>query len=163
MDTYGLNQGRRIFDCLNETIPPTEYTLRDAIDKIEAPEKKKLSFWSHLAAEYDPAAGPEVKRPGSTIHMLLDSDPRVARLTGRMRSERWLSSQPGVASSEVACYEIEVLISEEGLRRQCYYCHEFEETEQPRSIANQSQHNPKFAMRRYGSCGDDIYWCNSVR
>lgn len=76
------------------------------------------------------------------MQTVLDSAPRVAKLTGRMRSEKLCAKEGG---GEVVCYEIEVLIREDQLLRQCYYCLDFETN-----------------LLRYECCGDDLYWCHEV-
>ncbi len=136
--TYGLLEGHRLYYPLNETRSASAPNLRDAIDRVEAPEKCDRTFWTHLGADYV-LDGP--LRPGCPIHMLLDAEPQVARRTGRMRSE----TIPGTGEV-VACYEVEVLVPEEGLRRQCYYCLQYE-----------------YDLPRFNACGDDIFWCNTVR
>ncbi|KAE9392223.1 hypothetical protein BT96DRAFT_924848 [Gymnopus androsaceus JB14] len=90
----------------------------------------------------------------SPIHMLLDGKaimrtihypdvPQIARMTGRMRSER-SSSQDYSKGKEVVCYEVEVLIPDEGLLRQCYYCLAWEAS------------GP---MKRWKPCGEYMFWC----
>ncbi|KAF9023816.1 hypothetical protein BDZ89DRAFT_1114936 [Hymenopellis radicata] len=113
------------------------YGMPEGHTASEAPETCNRTFWNHLGADYVPD-GPS--RPGCPIHMLLDAEPQVARRTGRMRSE----TLPGTGDA-VACYEVEVLIPEEGLRRQCYYCLQFE-----------YEYLPRFKV-----CGDDLFWCNT--
>lgn len=50
----------------------------------------------------------------SAIHILLDSETPIARLTGRVRLEK--SNGKGIV-----CHEVEVIIPDQGLMRQCYY------------------------------------------
>ncbi|KAK7454016.1 hypothetical protein VKT23_011527 [Stygiomarasmius scandens] len=83
---------------------------------------------------------------GSPIHILLDSKPSVVKLTGRTRTEK--SSVRGKGEEEIACFELEVTIPDEGLLRQCYYCLAWE---------------AGGAMERWKSCGDDVFWCPMVR
>lgn len=77
--------------------------------------------------------------------MLLDSETPVARLTGRTRAEKSNNWQDN--GKEIVCHEVEVIMPDEGLVRQCYYClgweGEGEET-------------------RLTSFADETYWCESV-
>ena len=76
------------------------------------------------------------------LYRLCHADPPFVRRTGRKRKE--VSADDGVATVE--CEEFEVLLPEEGLIRQCYYCLSWEDGE-----------------RRYSQIKDDKYWCSKVR
>jgi hypothetical protein len=79
------------------------------------------------------------------LGILLESNPLAIRPTGRIRLEK---RQRIVGREEIECAEMEVLVPEDGLLRQCYYCLEWEQDNIP----------------RFGKCGwgDDVYWCSSV-
>ena len=107
-------------------------------------------FWLNATMKsepYDPTEEDYENKEyvASPIHILLDSRTPVARLTGRMRAERsHLRRDDGM---QVICREVEIIMPEEGLQRQCYYClcWEYEcETE------------------RLAPFADDMYWCESV-
>ncbi len=72
-----------------------------------------------------------------------------------MRSEKRVGSKD--AQEVVVCYEVEVLIREEELRRQCYYCLEFESSEG----GGGSRYKPLATTT--GEEEDDVFWCQSVR
>jgi len=78
--------------------------------------------------------------------MLLEAKPPVVSMTGRMRAE---TSQAWGAEEgqQTVSYEMEVLVPDEGLLRQCYYCLEWEGLGRP---------------TRFKKCGDDLFWCESV-
>lgn len=76
------------------------------------------------------------------LYGLCHADPPLVRRTGRKRKE--VSADDGAAT--VDCEEFEVLLPEEGLIRQCYYCLSWEDDE-----------------RRYSQIKDDKYWCSKVR
>ncbi|KAK7454024.1 hypothetical protein VKT23_011535 [Stygiomarasmius scandens] len=78
----------------------------------------------------------------SPIHILLDAEPSVARLTGRTRAQK--SRVYGEGDKEILCFEVEVTIPDEVLLRQCYYCLAWE-GEGP--------------GKRWKPCGDDMFWC----
>ena len=80
------------------------------------------------------------------LNILVESYPPPIRPTGRTRMEKPHGRTDG---EEIVCQEMEVLVPDEGLLRQCYYCLEWEEDNSP----------------RFSRCGsnDDIYWCSSVR
>jgi len=82
----------------------------------------------------------------SPIHLLLDSEPPVARLTGRIRCQR--SNDPHDEGKQIACYEVEVITPDDGLLRQCYYCLSWEA---------RGSSNTRFCP----SGSNDIYWCSS--
>ena len=107
-------------------------------------------FWFNANMESEPYNPEEEdyenkKYVASPIHILLDSMTPVARLTGRIRAERSnLRQDDGM---QVICREVEIIMPEEGLQRQCYYClcWEYEcETE------------------RLAPFADDMFWCESV-
>ena len=77
------------------------------------------------------------------FYRLLHADPPLVRRTGRKRKE--VSAVDGV--STIVCYEFEVLVAEEGLVRQCYYCLTWEDDERS----------------RHSEIKDDKYWCSRVR
>ncbi|THU77798.1 hypothetical protein K435DRAFT_812122 [Dendrothele bispora CBS 962.96] len=81
------------------------------------------------------------------IQMLLDAKPPVVRMTGRMRAET--SEAWGVdEGQQTVSYEMEVLVPDEGLLRQCYYCLEWE------GLGRST---------RFKKCGDDLFWCESCQ
>ena len=80
--------------------------------------------------------------PSGVYYQLLHADPPLVRLTGRKRKE--VSADDG--TSTIECCELEVLVPEEGLIRQCYYCLSWEDGE-----------------GRYSQMKHDKYWCSRVR
>jgi len=98
---------------------------------------KVASFWLNCSRGNGDADDPD-----GVWYQLLHADPLMVRRTGRKRKE--VSADDG--SSTVDCYEVEVLVPEEGLIRQCYYCLSWEDSE-----------------RRYSQIKHDKYWCSSVR
>jgi len=80
------------------------------------------------------------------LNILLESNPPAIRPTGRTRLEK---RQGIVGREEIECAEMEVLVPEDGLLRQCYYCLEWEQDNVP----------------RFGKCGwgNDVYWCSSCQ
>ena len=79
------------------------------------------------------------------FNILMDASPEVVRATGRKRMEESCRIDGG----EIESVEFEVLIPDDGLLRQCYYCLDWEQPGVPR-----------FAKCISGS--DDDYWCPSV-
>ncbi|KIK58328.1 hypothetical protein GYMLUDRAFT_45538 [Collybiopsis luxurians FD-317 M1] len=137
--TYGLPDpdSQRIVCVLNSP----DYSAAD--------EYAQRHFWlnpSCRSQRYNPSDTTTKYTFLSPLHLLLDSDCPVARLTGRIRSER--SNDPHDAGKEIACYEVEVMAPDEGLLRQCYYCLSWE----ARGSTN---------VRFSASGGSDIYWCSS--
>ncbi|KAK7690059.1 hypothetical protein QCA50_006704 [Cerrena zonata] len=123
------------------------------VNKLNTPDMSvdeayaRKRFWYNAdtySARYDPSErnGDEAYI-SSPIHILLDSDPPVAKLTGRVRTEK--SNNKPDNGKEILCQEIEVIMPEEGLLRQCYYCLSWE---------TQGEET------RWKQCGDDVYWCN---
>lgn len=82
-------------------------------------KRSRRFFWfnSTTYAPYDPSDTTRMMCSG--IHILLDADEIVARLTGRTRTKE--SNDPDDKGKERECREIEILIPESGLLRQCYY------------------------------------------
>ena len=95
------------------------------------------SFWLNCSRE---DSDPE--DPNGVLYRLLDVDPPLVRRTGRERNE----TSAADAASTVGCDEFEVLVPEEGLIRQCYYCLSWEDDE-----------------HRYSEIKHDKYWCSKVR
>ena len=108
-------------------------------------EHARHSFWLNPTSETDPYAPDQPAHMVSPIHILLDSETPVAKLSGRMRTEP--SNFKPDNGKERVCYEVEIFMPDTGLLRQCYYCLSWE---------HQSQTN------RWKVCGDDVYWCKSV-
>ncbi|KAE9393633.1 hypothetical protein BT96DRAFT_923921 [Gymnopus androsaceus JB14] len=136
--TYGLPDpdSQRIVCALNTP------------DYSAPPEHASTRFWlnpSCRSQRYNPSDKTTRYAALSPIHLLLDSENPVARLTGRIRSER--SNDPHDEGKQIACYEVEVITPEVGLLRQCYYCLSWE--------AGGS------AATRFSPNGsNDIYWCS---
>ena len=98
---------------------------------------KVASFWLNCSRGNGDAGD-----PGGVWYQLLHVDPPMVRRTGRKRKE--VSADDG--TSNIECYEFEVLVPEEGLIRQCFYCLSWEDGE-----------------RRYSEIKHDKYWCYRVR
>ncbi|KAF4616801.1 hypothetical protein D9613_008408 [Agrocybe pediades] len=133
---YGMIAPQRISKSLNDPKAASS----------ETEEHSRNHFWLNStvpSSPYDPE-DTESKHIGSTIHELLDADPKIARLTGRKRME--VSRAYDGEGKETECLEVEVLIPESGLLNQCYYCLAWE-------VQGQEQ--------RFKSCGDDAFWCSS--
>jgi hypothetical protein len=79
------------------------------------------------------------------VAALLSAKPPIVRRTGRKRKEISVESV-NKYGAEIECSEFEVLITEDGLCRQCYYCLDWEEND-----------------RRHHKLHKDIYWCSQVR
>jgi hypothetical protein len=79
------------------------------------------------------------------FNILVDASPGVVRATGRKRTEKSCR----IEGEEVESVEFEVLVPEEGLLRQCYYCLDWEQPGVPR-------------FAKCISVNDDDYWCPSV-
>jgi len=99
---------------------------------------KVASFWLNCSQ-----GNGDVDDPSGVFYQLIHADPPLVRRTGRKRKE--VSAENGVSTLD--CYEFEVLIPEEGLIRQCYYCLSWEDNERG----------------RYSQIKDDKYWCSRVR
>lgn len=98
---------------------------------------KVASFWLNCSRENS-----DPEDPNGVLYQLVDADPPLVRRTGRNRNE----ASAADAVSIVDCDEFEVLIPEEGLIRQCYYCLSWEDD-----------------GHRYSQIKDDKYWCSKVR
>ena len=99
---------------------------------------KVTSFWLNCSrGNGDP------DDQNGVLHQLVHADPPLVHRTGRKRKE--VSADDGV--STISCHEFEVLVPEEGLVRQCYYCLSWEEDER----------------NRYSQIKYDKYWCPRVR
>lgn len=98
---------------------------------------KVASFWLNCSR-----GNGDVDDPSGVYYQLLHADPPLVRLTGRKRKE--VSADDG--TSTIECCELEVLVPEEGLIRQCYYCLSWEDGE-----------------GRYSQMKYDKYWCSRVR
>ena len=98
---------------------------------------KVASFWLNCSRGNGDADDPD-----GVWYQLLHADPPMVRRTGRKRKE--ISADDG--STTIDCYELEVLVPEGGLVRQCYYCMSWED-----------------GKRRYSQIKYDKYWCSSVR
>jgi hypothetical protein len=68
------------------------------------------------------------------------------RVTGRTRRE--VSAHEGDRGVEIECPEVELLIPEEDIYRQCYFCLKWE------------QHHDR---SRHHQLRGDLYWCSCVR
>ena len=99
---------------------------------------KVASFWLNCSK-----GNGDVDDPSGVFYQLIHADPPLVRRTGRKRKE--VSADNGV--STIDCYEFEVLVSEEGLIRQCYYCLSWEDD----------------VRGRYSQIKHDKYWCSRVR
>jgi len=99
---------------------------------------KVVSFWLNCSQ-----GNGDVDDPDGAFYQLIHAYPPLVRRTGRKRKE--VSVDNG--TSTVDCYEFEVLILEEGLIRQCYYCLSWEDNE----------------SGRYSQIKHDKYWCSRVR
>ncbi|KAF9269839.1 hypothetical protein L218DRAFT_953476 [Marasmius fiardii PR-910] len=137
---YGMAEpGQRILCSLN--LP----------DASSPDDRGKQYFWLNPIMQnhpYDPSDPdyPTKKFPSSPIHLLLDSEVPVARLTGRTRAEKSQALED--LGREIECFEVEVTIPEEGLLRQCWYCLNWE-AEGP--------------FERMKPCGSDAFWCSSCQ
>jgi hypothetical protein len=98
---------------------------------------KVASFWLNCSR-----GNGDADDPNGVYYQLLHADPPMVRRTGRKRKE--VSADDG--TSTIDCCELEVLVQEEGVIRQCYYCLSWEDDE-----------------RRYSHIKYDKYWCSSVR
>ena len=98
---------------------------------------KVASFWLNCSR-----GNGDADDPNGVYYQLLHADPPMVRSTGRKRKE--ISADNGTTT--IDCYELEVLVPEEGLVRQCYYCLSWEDGE-----------------RRYSQIKYDKYWCPRVR
>ncbi|KIJ55347.1 hypothetical protein M422DRAFT_63455 [Sphaerobolus stellatus SS14] len=110
---YGMTDppGQRILCSLN--VPDPKVT------EIHA----KRYFWLNPSmpnSPYNPKDPDYLSQKwiASLIHMLLDSEPSVARLTGQTRVEPSQASNGG----DITCFEVEATLPDKGLLRQCYYC-----------------------------------------
>ncbi|KAJ3887624.1 hypothetical protein GG344DRAFT_80566 [Lentinula edodes] len=135
---YGLPDpdSQRIVCALNSP----DYSATD--------QHARSHFWlnpSCRSQRYNPSDSTTKYSAVSPIHLLLDSDYPVARLTGRIRAEP--SNDPHDGGKRIACYEVEVVTPDSGLLRQCYYCLSWEAAGK--------------ADTRFSPSGNDIYWCCS--
>lgn len=99
---------------------------------------KVTSFWLNCSR-----GNGDADDPTGVLYQLSHADPPLVRRTGRKRKE--FSANGGVTA--VNCHEFEVLVPEEGLIRQCYYCLCWEDN----------------ARDRYSQIKYDKYWCSKVR
>lgn len=99
---------------------------------------KVASFWLNCSRGNGDAGDPK-----GVFYQLLHADPPIVHRTRRKRKE--VSANDG--DSTIDCYELEVLVPEEGLIRQCYYCLSWENDERG----------------RHSQIKDDKYWCSRVR
>lgn len=99
---------------------------------------KVASFWLNCSR-----GNGDVDDPNGVFYQLFHADPPLVRRTGRKRKE--FSANDGVTT--VDCYECEVLVPEEGLIRQCYYCLSWEDN----------------VRNRHSQTRHDKYWCLKVR
>lgn len=125
---HHLEPGKRIHSSLNVV---SWYSNRHS---KKGP--KVASFWLNSSR----GSGAEGDSNGA-LYQLLHADPPLVRSTGRKRKE--VSADD--AASTADCEEFEVLLPEEGLIRQCYYCLSWEGDE-----------------RRYSQIKHDKYWCSKV-
>jgi len=138
---YGMAAypGQRIVYSLNRP----EYSEKESEDHA------RRFFWLNPTSEthpYTPNETTPTTNMSSPIHIILDSNTPVAKLTGRMKVQP--SNFGPDNKSERACYEVEIIMPEEGLLRQCYYCLDWEyESMKP--------------WHRFKACGDDTYWCQA--
>uniref|UniRef100_A0A0W0EYA0 Uncharacterized protein n=1 Tax=Moniliophthora roreri TaxID=221103 RepID=A0A0W0EYA0_MONRR len=138
---YGMAYGQRIFCALNTP-------------DMRAPESHaRRYFWLNPGianATYNPDDPDYASQKFvSPVHILLDSETPVARLTGRTRAEISQSLPVGSKPKQIMCFEIEVTIPEEGLLRQCYYCLHWES-----EWADDERMEP---------CSDDVFWCRKCK
>ena len=105
---YGMvaYPGQRIMFMLNQP------------DSSEDDEHSRHLLWLNPTSEIYPYIPNQPAHLASPIHILLDSETPIARLTGRMRSEP--SNFRPSNGKERVCYEVEILMQDEGLLRQCY-------------------------------------------
>lgn len=126
---HGLEPGKRFHSALN--------VVSWHSNRHSKKGPKVTSFWLNCSRGNGNADDPD-----GICYQLLHTDPSMVRRTGRKRKE--VSADDGAAT--IDCYEFEVLVPEEGLIRQCYYCLSWEDGE-----------------RRYSQMKHDKYWCSSVR
>lgn len=126
---HHLGTGQRIHSSLNAVSWHSNHHSKKG--------PKVASFWLNCSR----GNGDEEDSNG-VLYQLLRADPPLVRRTGRKRKE--VSADDGV--STVECEEFEVLLPEEGLIRQCYYCLSWEDGE-----------------RRHSQLKHDKYWCSRVR
>ena len=98
---------------------------------------KVASFWLNCSR-----GNGDAEDPNGVYYQLLNADPPMVRRTGRKRKE--VSADNG--ASTIDCHELEVLVPEGGLIRQCYYCLSWEDD-----------------GLRYSQIKYDKYWCSKVR
>jgi len=94
---------------------------------------KVASFWLNSNR-----GNGDLEDPNHALYRLSRADPPLVHPTGRKRKEA--SADDGVSTIE--CEEFEVLVQEEGLIRQCYYCLSWEGD-----------------GHRYSQIKHDKYWC----
>lgn len=124
-----LDSGRRIHSSLN--------VVSWHSNRHSKKGPKVTSFWLNCSG-----GNGDEKDSNGALYQLLHADPPLVRRTERKRKE--VSADDGV--SVVDCEEFEVLLPEEGLIRQCYYCLSWEDDE-----------------HRYSHIKHDKYWCSKVR
>ena len=125
-----LEPGKRIHSSLN--------VVSGHSNRHSKKGPKVTSFWLNCSQGNGDAGD-----PNGVFYQLIHADPPLVRRTGRKRKE--VSADNGVSTTD--CHEFEVLVSEEGLIRQCYYCLSWEENERG----------------RYSQIKHDKYWCSRVR
>lgn len=123
-----LEPGKRIHSSLNAVSWYSNHHSKKG--------PKVASFWLNCSR------GNGDEDSSGALYQLVHADPPLVRSTGRKRKE--VSADGGVAT--VDCEEFEVLLPEEGLIRQCYYCLSWEDD-----------------GRRYSQIKHDKYWCSKVR
>lgn len=136
---------QRILICLNTP------------DWSASPEHARSHLWYNPCINYDP------------VHGFLQLAPDVVRRSGRTRpatsccrSHNSRLSAPSQASDQEKEsmsreIEIQVLIPEHELLRQCCYCYQYEES--------RGEYPERFRLSKGSSlfwCGEDIFWCNTV-
>lgn len=98
---------------------------------------KIVSFWLNCSRGND-----ESEDQNNLLYQFLHAEPPLVRRTGRKRKE----DPAGNKGSTIDCEEFEVLVPEEGLIRQCYYCLSWEDNE-----------------HRYSEIKHDKYWCSKCK
>ena len=139
---YGLTiiPGQRIHALLNVVSNGTEDDLK----------RSRHFFWlnsnSGSDCQPDNLSGNVIL--GEPFHILLDADIESCKADRPIAAGREVSFALRDKGKVRIGHEIEVLIPEEGLLRQCYYCLAWE-AEGP--------------MEHWKPCGDETYWCPDVR
>lgn len=126
---HPLDPGKRIHSSLNVVSWHSNHHSKKG--------PKVASFWLNCSrGNGDP------QDPNDVLHQLLNAVPPLVHRTGRKRKETSADDK----TSTIVCEEFEVLIPEEALIRQCYYCLSWEDDE-----------------HRHSQIKDDKYWCSKVR